>query len=302
MMTAPPVSDAVAIGVDVGGTNVRVAGVAADGSVTRAERRSTPYGDADGLVAAIAAGVASFPGELPLGVGIAGGVTGDGQLRGAPNLGIDGVRIGDLLRSAIGRSATVINDASAATWAEHRIGAARDVADVVLLTLGTGVGGGVVVRGQLLGGATGLAGELGHIIVDEGGAPCPCGNRGCLEAYASGNAMRLGDRSSTEVETAARSGDEDARAHLASVGTWVGVGAASLCAVLDPALIVLGGGAGSAVFDLVAPSARAALASRLFAREHRDPPPIVAAELGDTAGVVGAALLALDSVHGQVAQ
>lgn len=283
-----------AIGVDIGGTNVRVAAVAVDGTVRDVQRAPTPYGDAARLVTTVAELVDGLPG--PIGVGIAGGITADGALCGAPNLGLDGVRIGALLADALGRGVTVTNDADAAVWGEHQLGAGRGVDHLVLLTLGTGVGGGAVVDGALLRGATGLAGEFGHIIVDEGGAPCPCGNRGCLEAYASGTAMATGDRDAREVVAAARGGDQEAVAHLAAVGTWVGVGLASLVAVLDPARIVLGGGAGEAAFDQVAPAAREALAERLFARARRDPPPLVAAELGDRAGVVGAALLALAEV------
>lgn len=289
---ARPMGDAV--GIDIGGTNVRVADVAADGTVLDVRRAPTPFGDAETLVKLVAELVGDRTG--PVGVGIAGGVTADGTLRGAPNLGLDGAPIGGLLEDALGRGVTITNDANAATWAEYRLGAGRDVQHLLLLTLGTGVGGGAVIDGALLRGATGLAAEFGHVIVHEGGAPCACGNRGCLEAYASGTVMAMGERSASVVAAEARNGDEDAIAHLASVGTWVGVGLAALVAVLDPARIVLGGGAGEAAFDQVAPAARAALAERLFARGRREPPPVVAAELGDRAGVAGAALLALEEV------
>ena len=284
-----------AVGVDIGGTNVRVAEVSADGTVGSVRRAATPSGDAEALAATVAelhGGAAEV-----IGVGIAGGVTSDGTLCGAPNLGMDGAPIGPLLEAALGRPVVIANDASVAVWAEHRCGAARGVDDVVMLTLGTGVGGGAVVGGRLLQGATGLASEFGHIIVDEGGASCACGNHGCLEAYASGTAMAMGDRNASAVAAAARDGDEVAAAHLARIGMWVGVGLASLVAALDPARILLGGGAGAAAFDEVAPAAREALADRLFARARREPPPVVRAELGDHAGVVGAALLALQEAH-----
>lgn len=280
-----------AIGVDIGGTNVRVAAVTADGDVRDVRRAPTPHGDAAALVATVAELADGLTG--PAGVGIAGGITADGTLRGAPNLGMDGAPIGALLEDALGRDVTVTNDADAATWAEHQLGAGQGIDHLVLLTLGTGVGGGAVVEGALLRGATGLAGEFGHIIVHEGGARCACGNDGCLEAYASGTAMARGDRDASEVVAAAKAGDPDDAEHLARVGMWVGVGLASLVAVLDPARIVLGGGAGEAAFGQVAPAAREALAERLFARARRDPPPVVPADLGDRAGVVGAALLAL---------
>ncbi len=283
-----------AVGIDIGGTNIRVAEVAADGSVLDLRRVATPFADAGALVAQVADLVGDLPG--PVGAGIAGGITADGNLCGAPNLGIDGVPIGSLLEAALDRQVTVANDADAATWAEHRYGAGQDTDHLMLLTLGTGVGGGAVVDGALLRGASGLAGEFGHVIVHEGGAACPCGNRGCLEAYASGTAMAMGDSNASAVAAAARAGDQAAADHLARVGTWVGVGLASLVAVLDPARILLGGGAGEAAFDQVAPAARHAMAERIFARTRRDPPPLVAAGLGDRAGVVGAALLALQEV------
>lgn len=280
-----------AIGIDIGGTNVRVADVAADGSVLDVRRARTPFGDADTLVKLLAELVGDLTG--PVGVGIAGGITADGTLCGAPNLGIDGAPIGSMLGEAVGRGVTVVNDADAATWAEYRFGAGRGVDHLVLLTLGTGVGGGAVIDGALLRGATGLAAEFGHIIVHEGGAACACGNQGCLEAYASGTAMAMGDRDAGAVAAAAREGDEEAAAHLARVATWIGVGVASLVAALDPARIVLGGGAGEVAFDQLAPTVRATLAERLFGGPRREPPPVVAAELGDRAGVVGAALLAM---------
>lgn len=280
------------VGADIGGTSIRVAPVAADGTVGEVRRARTPHGDA----AAMADLVAELRGDAdgPVGVGVAGGTLADGTLCGAPNLGIDGVPFGDLLAERLGRRATVVNDADAAAWAEFRVGAGRDVDHMVMLTLGTGVGGGAVVDGRLLRGATGLAAELGHVVVHEGGAPCACGNRGCLEGYASGTAMGMDGRPAAEVGAAAREGDVEAAAHLRRVGTWLGVGLAGLCNALDPALVVIGGGAGSALFDLVVPSAREALAERIFARALREPPPIVPAELGDHAGVVGAALLATE--------
>lgn len=292
-MTRPATGTRVAdaLGIDIGGTNVRVAEVAADGSVGEVRRAPTPRGDAEALVATVAELHGGTAGVV--GVGIAGGVTAEGVLCGAPNLELDGTPIGAMLEQGLDQPVLVTNDADAATWAEHQLGAGREVDDLVMLTLGTGVGGGAVIAGGLLRGATGLAAEFGHIIVAEGGARCACGNFGCLEAYASGTAMAMGQRNASTVAAAARDGDQVATAHLSRIGTWVGIGLASLVAALDPALIALGGGAGAATFDLVAPTARTAMAERLFARDRRDPPPVVAAELGDDAGVAGAALLAL---------
>lgn len=282
-----------AIGVDIGGTNVRVARVGPEGRTSDLERAPTPVGDVAAIVEVVVELHAGAEG--PVGVGVAGGTTDEGVLCGAPNLGgIDGAPFGALLTEALGRRPTILNDADAATWAEHRLGAGRGVDDLVMLTLGTGVGGGAVLGGRLVRGSTGLAAEFGHMVVHEGGATCSCGNRGCLEAYASGNAMAMGARSASDLAAAARDGDEIAAAHLARIGSWLGIGLASLVNALDPALLVIGGGAGSGTFDVVAPAAEQALAARLYGRPHRTSPPIVRAELGDDAGVVGAGLVALD--------
>lgn len=292
-----------AIGIDVGGTNVRSAVVAADGTVRRQQRDATP--DLGLTPATRVARLASVIGELvarldtddatlPVGVGIAGAVDDDGVLVFGPNLGIEGHQVRAPIEEAVGRTVAFVNDASAATWAEHRVGGGAGLDDVVLLTLGTGVGGGAVVGGVLLEGAHGIAGEFGHTIVREGGARCPCGRRGCLEAYAAGARFALDDRPGSDVVVAAGQGDERARAHLDGVARWLGVGIANAVASFDPAVVLIGGGAGQKVFDGIADVLRVTLDELLVGSGHRPAPPIRAATLGDDAGVVGAALLALD--------
>ena len=278
-------------GVDIGGTSVRVARVDPDGTPGEVTRAATPHGDADALADVVAELVDDAAG--PVGVGVAGGITVDGVLCGAPNLGMDGAPFGTLLEERLGRSPVIVNDADAATWAEYRVGAGRGVEDLLMLTLGTGVGGGAVIGGRLLRGGSGLAAEFGHVIVDEGGATCNCGNHGCLEAYASGSAMAMGQRRASDLAADALGGDSIAAAHLDRIGTWLGIGLAGLVNALDPSRVVIGGGAGTAAFDALVPAAEEALAARLFGRPNRTPPPLVRAELGDHAGVVGAALLAL---------
>jgi glucokinase len=285
---------AVAIGVDVGGTNVRVAGVAADGTVVSSARVLTPVGDANALVSTLAGLINRYDSALPVGVGLAGGADADGVLQYAPNLRMSGAPVGPALAEALGRRARLGNDATLAAWGEHAVGAAVGVDDVVLVTVGTGVGGGAVIGGRLLTGAYGLAGEVGHMIVAEGGAACGCGNNGCLEALASGSALALGDRDGATVAAAARAGEPEAAAHVAQVGCWLGVGMASLIAVLDPALVLVGGGAGAAAFDLLHPAIESSVAARLLGRGVRRPPPVRRAALGDDAGVVGAAFWALE--------
>lgn len=282
-------------GIDIGGTSVRVAQVTPDGTPGEVARADTPFGDVAALVGVLGDLLEGTTG--PVGVGVAGGVTVDGVLCGAPNLGMDGAPFGALLEERLGRQAVIVNDADAATWAEYRVGAGRGVDHLLMLTLGTGVGGGAVIGGRLLRGGSGLAAEFGHVIVDEGGASCACGNHGCLEAYASGSAMAMGQRRASELASDALAGDGIARAHLDRIGTWLGVGLAGLVNALDPTRIVIGGGAGTAAFEALLPAAEEALAARLFGRAHRTPPPLVRAELGDHAGVVGAALLALHAAE-----
>ncbi len=277
-------------GVDIGGTSVRVARVAPDGTPGEVVRADTPYGEAEALADVVVDLVDGATG--PVGVGVAGGITVDGVLCGAPNLGIDGAPFGRMLEERLGRVPVIVNDADAATWAEYRVGAGRGVDDLLMLTLGTGVGGGAVIGGRLLRGGSGLAAEFGHVVINEGGAACACGNHGCLEAYASGSAMAMGQRRASDLASDAQGGDSIAAAHLHRIGTWLGIGLAGLVNALDPSRIVIGGGAGTAAFEALLPAAEEALAARMFGRAQRTPPPLVRAELGDHAGVVGAALLA----------
>lgn len=310
-------SEAVAVGVDIGGTRLRAAAVRADGSVVDREATHRPAGEGpDGFGAAVVAAVgelvARLGPDLPVGIGIASMVDREGRLVDAPNLEVRGFPLRERTAAALGVHVTVVNDATAACLAEARTGAARDQDDVVLLTVGTGVGGGALVGGRLLRGAHGLATEFGHMVVAEGGRRCPCGTHGCLEAYASGRAIgaiaaeRLAEgRSSpalarepvidgTAVTRAARDGDPLATEVVTEAGHWLGVGIAGLVNALDPSVVLVGGGAGDALQSWLLPAARASFEPRLLGAGLRPVPPLVPAALGDDAGVVGAALLALD--------
>lgn len=302
----------VAIGVDIGGTKMVAAVVAADGGFPERLRRPSPRLDAGALVDAVVDVARELDpgGELPVGVGIAGIIEGDGVVRYGPNIGIENFPFGARLIEATGRHVVIGNDANVAMWGEFRVGAARDADDAVMFTLGTGVGGGVVTAGRLVLGRHGYAGELGHVVVEQGGRPCPCGSFGCLEAYASGTAIefrarrRLLDLSidsslrgvqpltGKDVTTAAVEGDDFARDVLAEAGTWLGVGAASVVNALDPAVVVVGGGAASEGAPYILPATRRMLGERIMGRGLREPPAVVEAELGDDAGLIGAALLA----------
>lgn len=305
-------SSEVAIGLDIGGTKLAGAAVDAEGKVLARARRTTPS-DGEGLMSAVAAVVAELDAEarLPVGVAIAGLVDRSGVFRYGPNVAARDLAVADRLSRTLARPIVVVNDASAAAVAEQRVGVASGYDDVVMFTLGTGVGGGVIAAGRLVEGHHGMAGELGHVIVEDGGRRCPCGNAGCVEAYASGRSIEAAARARFEggspdivepatpltgraVVAAARAGVVEAIEVLEEAGRWLGVAIASMVSAFDPGIVVVGGGAGMATAPWVVPAARASVAERLFGRGWREPVRIEPAALGDDAGTIGAALLALD--------
>jgi glucokinase len=242
-----------------------------------------------------------------------------GVLRFAPNLqAATGADLPALLgpRLAPAPARLVIeNDANCAAYAEHALGAGRGYDEMLLVTLGTGIGGGVISGGRVLLGAFGFAGELGHMLVNQSGPPCPCGRRGCWERYASGGGLGMlareaayagrlpavvalagGDPEAVRgehVTQAATAGDLGATEVVNELGWWVAAGLANLTAVLDPACIVLGGGLAAAGELLVTPT-RHAYAELVEGSGRRPDVPIVPAALGERAGAVGAALAACE--------
>jgi glucokinase len=320
-MTEPLVA-----GLDLGGT--KILGVVTDPQDPRrvvcSSRVDTPRGG-DALVAALAGVVADLRsessrrglGELAaVGVGVAGLVDLAGVLRVAPNLpGVVDLDVRGTLAALTGLPVAADNDANVATLAEHRVGAGQQVADMVLVTLGTGIGGGVVSGGILQRGAAGFAGEPGHMVVDPNGPPCPCGRRGCWERYASGSglgriardaahagradsivALAGGDPESVRGEHVTRGaadGDPAALELMREFGWWVALGISNLENLLDPGVIVIGGGLAEAGELLLAPT-REAYADLVLAHDHRPPARIVGAELGADAGAIGSVLLGRD--------
>ena len=309
----------VTIGVDVGGTKIAAGAVDPEGRLLEKVRVSTPATTAE----AVEHGIVTAVQELltrhraaSVGLAVAGFVDEKrSTLRFAPNLPMVERPLKDTVGSEVGLPVVVENDANAAAWGEFRFGGGRGNQDVVLITVGTGLGGGIVLQGRLLRGAFGAAGEIGHVRMVPGGLPCGCGNHGCWEQYTSGSALiregralartqpdraaRLLELSGGDPEAvsgrmitqAAQEGDTTARALLAEVGRWLGEGIADLAAVLDPAAVVVGGGVSEAG-DLLLEPARAAYAALLSAGAHRPHLSIVAAELGNDAGLLGAADLA----------
>ena len=300
------------LGIDVGGTKCLGVVLGADGSVLRESRRSTPAG-ADAIldtVASMASDLAPYGG---FGVGVAGLVTRAGVLNAAPNLtGVAGLAVADGLTARLGHRVVVENDATCATYAEWRAGAGVDTGDMLLVALGTGIGGGVVAGGRLQHGHQGFAGEFGHMVVDPGGPPCVCGRRGCWERYASGAGLArlareaaLGGRAARvvdlaggdpesvrgeHVQSAAREGDPDAVAVIDEFGRWVAVGLVNLTNALDPEMIVLGGGMADGA-DLYLGPIRRWFGELLYSPQLRAHPRIEIARLGSRAGAIGAAML-----------
>ena len=286
-----------AAGIDVGGTKFLGVVLADSGEVVVELRRPTPQGN-DALINELiefANELAAFDplGYDTLGVGVPGLVTRQGIIRASPNLvGAFDLAVGPRLSEALGRAVAVDNDATCAALAEWQLGAARGFTDVIVVTLGTGIGGGIISGGRLQHGANGFAGEVGHMVVQPDGPPCPCGRRGCWERYASGTGLQVlaGGRRGEDVVAAARAGDPHMVAVIDDFARWVALGLVNLTNVLDPACIVLGGGL-AADDDLFLPRIQQAFTALLYSPEHRPHPALRFAALAERAGAIGAALL-----------
>lgn len=309
------------IGVDIGGTKILAGVVNTDGLITSTARCDTARQDAGKVLEQVANLVRELRTASPdpiigVGAGIAGGVSKDRSfVYFAPNLVWERVPAGEILTAECEIPVVIENDGNAAAWGEVQFGAARGECDVVMITVGTGIGGGIVINGEMFRGAHGAASEIGHITMVPEGRPCGCGRVGCWEQYASGNALvrearalagerrseagyllGLGDGTPEGVQgahitAAALAGDPVAIAAFDTVGTWLGQGLADLTAVLDPDVFVIGGGVSDAG-ELLLASARATLAEQLVGGNTRPTPRIVLAQLGNSAGLIGAADLA----------
>jgi len=313
---------AATVGVDVGGTKIAAGLVDADGEVLARTTLPTPDGDAAALLGSIGTAVDQVRDARPgtpvdaVGVAVAGLVDVERtSVLFAPNL--SGWREEPLARklaTATGLPVALENDANAATWGEARYGAGRGIHQLVCVTVGTGIGGAMVLGGVLHRGRWGVAGEIGHLQLQHDGRLCPCGNRGCWEQYASGSALVATARAyaaerpveasmllslagtvegieGRHVMHAAREGDPVALAAFETCGSWLGRGLASMAAMLDPEVFVIGGGVAEAGDLLLAP-ARATFAENLLAGSHRPHARLVAGTLGSDAGLIGAADLA----------
>jgi glucokinase len=294
------------IGVDVGGTKILAGVIQRDGTIGPTKEIPTPVESERAVLSALESVVRDLLEERIAAIGYGVPCNLDrrtGRALFATNLPIEDVDFAAHGRDAFGLSAGVENDANAAALAEWRLGAGRGVENMVMLTLGTGVGGGLVLDGRLYRGWA----ELGHVVVDEGGAPCQgnCNGRGHLEAMASGLAA---DRAAQELwggeadahglVTAAKDGDAAAVRALARIGELLGAGIGSFVNMFDPEVIVIGGGFGAAVGDLVLARARD-VARREALAPADERLRIVEGTLGENAGLIGAGLVAFEALDGE---
>jgi glucokinase len=288
------------IGVDLGGTKILAGIVDADGEVHETVERPTVTTSQAALLDELAQLVLSLPqdGIDAVGFGIPSRIDqARGTVLGAVNIPFRDVPFRDEMQTRLGKPVAMENDASCAAFAEFRFGAGRGTRDFVMLTLGTGVGGGFVLDGRLVLGYHGTAGELGHQVIDcNPGAPqCGCGNTGCLESFVRAAALAGAAGTATAAEAFAADERGDPRAH-AAVEQWIdylAIGLANVVTVLTPDRIVLGGGVATAAARILAP-----LRERLAAHVHLTDPnhvEIVHAALGVRAGAIGAALRGLDA-------
>jgi glucokinase len=325
MVTDVRYGHSLTIGVDIGGTKVAAGAVTPGGRVLARLRTETPERSKSPTV--VEDTIVSVVSELrqeyrvrAVGVGAAGFVDERrSRVLFAPHLSWREEPLRDALSVRLGLPVVVENDANASAWAEVSAGSGRGVDDVVVVNLGTGIGGAIVLDGQLRRGRYGLAGEFGHMTVVPGGHRCECGNRGCWEQYASGNALTREARELVAAESPvaealrqavggdpklitgplvselARKGDRACRELLEEAGGWLGVGLANLAAAFDPELFVIGGGV-SEVGELLLGPARSAFEKGLTGRGYRPEARVVAAALGNEAGVIGAADLAREAL------
>jgi glucokinase len=318
------------VGIDVGGTKilaVRLEGL----EVADTERATTPHDPArpageptaDSALVAIDALVAragAIRADAVVGIGLPGMVARGGELVFSPNLpSASGADLTSSLRVRAPELRVVCeNDADCAVLAEHHLGAARGEDDVIMVTLGTGIGGGIISEGRLLRGRSGFAGEIGHMVIDANGPRCPCGSRGCWERYASGAglarlaleaahagrlptivARRHGDAYAVrgeDVTAAAEEGLEEAVALMDEFGWWLAVGLANLAAIFDTGVFVIGGGLGRPSTHVL-PAVERHLRELVEGGERRGSIRVVPSELGERAGAIGAALVARERLR-----
>ena len=313
-----------AIGIDIGGTKILGALVDESGKILFEERVPSPAQDPDKMVEVVVALIKSITEkatEVIVGVGVAaaGFIDADqSTILYAPNLNWRHEPLRERLQALVPHTVVIENDANAAGWAEYKFGAGRGAKDMVMLTLGTGVGGAVIADYKLRRGGFGIGGELGHVKVVQDGKQCGCGRKGCVEQYASGTAVlkaakklassdgpagrrlrelkeQAGELNGHLVYQALLEGDQGARQVVAEAGDYLGQAMGTITAVLDPQIYVIGGGLSEAG-ELILEPIRQAFSKELPARGFRPEAKVVAAQFSNQAGVIGAADLARETL------
>ncbi|WP_182353119.1 ROK family glucokinase [Flaviflexus huanghaiensis] len=307
------------IGIDVGGTKIAGGVVDDSGRIISRVRRPSPADDAEAIVQeviAIARELADSYDAQSIGIGAAGFVSKDRRtILFAPNIAWRDEPLADRVEEALNLPVVVENDANAAAWGEFTYGVGANANSIVFITLGTGVGGGIIIDGQLLRGSNGFAGEIGHLNLIMDGIKCGCGSRGCWEQYSSGTALvRMAREAATAdperartlldlaggnpakitgraVTQAARMGCRVSRKAFDQVGRYIGFALADLVSILDPDMFVLAGGLSEAG-SLIRNPAEESFMDQQVGRDYRPTIPIVTAKLGNDAGMIGAADLA----------
>jgi glucokinase len=291
------------IGVDLGGTKIATGSIDADGTLYEQHEVPTPTESQEALLEAIVSAIEPLADVRvdAIGFGIPSVIDrGTGRALGSTNIPLRDVALTDVIQERFGVPAVVENDANAAALAEWKLGAGRGANDLVMLTLGTGVGGGLVLGGSLY---RGIA-ELGHVVVVADGPPCQgnCSGRGHLESVASGNAADRaaeklwGEGANAELLVGrAQEGDQAALEALAGIGHLLGAAVGSFVNIFAPELVIIGGGFGLAAFEFLVPSALE-IARRETVEPEVLPVRIVSAELGSDAGLIGAGLLAFEAL------
>jgi glucokinase len=307
--------DRLLIGIDVGGTNLRCALIDRSGSILERRRCASRIEEGrdafcERLNSEISAlkDAAGLRGVLVegIGIGVPGLIGRDGMVHSSVNMRpLNGFNLAACVEARNGLPTFCGNDANVIALGEQRFGAGRGFTSCVVITIGTGLGSGLILDGKLWTGSGGFAAEFGHLTVDPEGYPCPCGNRGCLEQYASAGALvrfaleRMPERATEsldaeQVAELARTGDISALAAFDRVGYWLGTGLASLANTLNIQAVIIGGGV-SASFDLLLPALRRTIQQRCFS-EMYDGLVIEKALLGDDAGLLGGAALASNEI------
>lgn len=316
-------SRSVAIGVDIGGSKISAAAIDRHGKIVSSHTIATPLQSTEATVDAVVGLIENIKTVSsgivePVGIGIAVAGTVDsahGAIVQSPNLPFSEIKLREIIEKRCGLPTVLDNDANLATFGEKHYGTARDASHVVGLTLGTGIGSGIICDGRLYRGATGSAAELGHMVICATGPRCTCGSRGCFEEMASGRALvriakerlardgggLIGEMAGGDPERvtgpmvteAARQGDIAANEVFAEVGFWLGIGINNIINIFNPEIVVIDGGMAEAG-ELVLAPARAVVAERTL-KPNKDVAKIVRGRLGNEAGMLGAAALVFES-------